>query len=197
MTQPNILELARQGDVQAIASLINRQLQPKDITAKVALREGCLQVMLESTQVPDQQMMLLIRKGITGLGTTSIERVKVYGRQIGEEFPAWSKEFEIVAQVNPSSPNVEMKATSPLSISSFDGEKSKIKQLPIQSTNPPSQKTLDGEKWNVAFIFLLLASIVLLFIYLQLAIITGIAAIVIYRVYQATPAGRVSASNFV
>jgi hypothetical protein len=33
MSQQNILELAKQDDAQAIASLINRQLQPKGITA--------------------------------------------------------------------------------------------------------------------------------------------------------------------
>ncbi|WP_242063438.1 hypothetical protein [Nostoc sp. FACHB-892] len=41
MTQPNLLELAKQGDAQAIASLMNRQLQPKGITAKVALKDAC------------------------------------------------------------------------------------------------------------------------------------------------------------
>lgn len=32
MSQPNLLELAKQGDTKAIATLINRQLQPKGIT---------------------------------------------------------------------------------------------------------------------------------------------------------------------
>lgn len=53
MAQTNILELAKQGDPKAIAALINRQLQPKGITAKVALKDNCLQTMLESAQVPD------------------------------------------------------------------------------------------------------------------------------------------------
>ncbi|WP_279239702.1 hypothetical protein [Scytonema sp. UIC 10036] len=35
MTQPDLLELAKQGDPKAIALLINRQLQPKSITAKL------------------------------------------------------------------------------------------------------------------------------------------------------------------
>ena len=55
MIQPNLLELAKQGDAQAIASVINYLLQPKDITAKVVLKDGCLQVMLESFQVPEQE----------------------------------------------------------------------------------------------------------------------------------------------
>jgi len=102
MTQPNLLELAKQGDAQAIASLINRQLQPKGITVKVALKDACLQIMVESAQVPNQQALVaFLRKGITGLTTASIERVKIYGRQAGEEFPAWNQEFELV--VHPSS----------------------------------------------------------------------------------------------
>ncbi len=55
MTQPNLLELAKQGDAQAIASVINYLLKPKNITAKVVLKNNCLQVMLESVQVPEQE----------------------------------------------------------------------------------------------------------------------------------------------
>ncbi|MCC5627106.1 hypothetical protein [Nostoc sphaeroides] len=96
MTQPNILELARQGDVQAIASLMNRHLQPKGITAQVALQDACLEVILESTQVLNQQILVaFIRKGLTALGSASIEIVKVYGKQTGQEFPAWSREFNL------------------------------------------------------------------------------------------------------
>lgn len=102
-TQPNILELAKQGNAKAIAILMNRQLPPKGITAKAAFKEGCLQIMLESAQVPNQQALVaFIRKGITSLGTESIQKVKVYGRQKGEDFPAWSEEFELVVQPLPS-----------------------------------------------------------------------------------------------
>ncbi|MEI1375255.1 hypothetical protein PQG02_17670 [Nostoc sp. UHCC 0926] len=96
MTQPNILKLAKQGDTQAIASLMNRHLYPKGITAKVALKDACLEVILESTQVPNRQTLVaFIRKGLTGLGAASIERVKVYGQQTGKEFPSWSQEFHL------------------------------------------------------------------------------------------------------
>lgn len=78
---------------------MNRQLQPKGITAKeVALKDSCLQIMLESAQLPDQQTLVAwVHKSITDLGANSIERIRVYGRQTGEEFPAWSQEFELVA----------------------------------------------------------------------------------------------------
>ena len=97
--QPSLLELAKQGNANAIAALINRQLQPKGITAKASLKDGCLQVMLESAQAPNQQSLVaFVRKGITSLGAASIERVMVYGRQTGGEFPSWSQEIELGTQ---------------------------------------------------------------------------------------------------
>jgi hypothetical protein len=189
MTQTNLLELAKQGNVEAIASLINRQLQPKGITAKVALKDACLQVMLESPEVPDQQALVtFIRKRITGLRVASIERVKVYGRQAGEEFPAWNQEFEIVVQVNPSSPNVEVNATNRVS-PHLESKKSRVQPLPRQSVSSTPQKKLLGVKWIVASKFLFLVSIVLLFMNLYLALVTFTASIITWLVYQLTPAG--------
>lgn len=96
MTQQNLVELAKQGNPDAIAALINRQLQPKGITAKADLRDSCLQVMLESAQGQEQEeLVAFIRKGVTSLGTKSIKKVKVYGKRTGEEFPDWSQEIEL------------------------------------------------------------------------------------------------------
>ncbi|MHC5719658.1 MAG: hypothetical protein ACYTX0_48365, partial [Nostoc sp.] len=96
MTQPNILKLAKQGDTEAIASLMNRHLHPKGIAAKVAFKDACLEVMLESAEVPNKQILItFVRKGLRALGAASVEIVKVYGQQTGKEFPAWSKEFDL------------------------------------------------------------------------------------------------------
>ncbi|CDN11749.1 MAG: hypothetical protein HRU34_13895 [Richelia sp.] len=46
-SEPNIVELARQGNPKAIASLINRQLNPKGISVKTNLKDTCLQIFLE------------------------------------------------------------------------------------------------------------------------------------------------------
>ncbi|MBW4492966.1 MAG: hypothetical protein KME26_07735 [Oscillatoria princeps RMCB-10] len=95
MAPPTLLELAQQGDPQAIAALLNRQLQPQGITAKVAVREGCLHVLLESAQQPpDRQACVdFVRTELTSLEPESIDRAKVYGRKTGEKEPAWSQEF--------------------------------------------------------------------------------------------------------
>lgn len=97
MTTPQLkpIELAKQGNAQAIAFLINRSLKAKAITAKVIFREGYLQVMLESVQISDQAALAqFICKGITKLKIESIERLGVYGRELGEERPSWIQNFD-------------------------------------------------------------------------------------------------------
>lgn len=107
MSQSNFLELAKQGDASAITTLLNRSFQPKGITAKATFKDSCLQIMLESAQVPDQRSLVaFMQKSMKSLAAKSIERVKVYGRQTGEEFPAWSQEFELAGQVNSTTSSV-------------------------------------------------------------------------------------------
>lgn len=90
MTQPNLLELAKQGDASAIASVINYLLKPKGITAKVILKDGCLQVMLESFQVPEQESSVtFIRKLIIKLEAKPIKSVKMYGKRTGQTSVSW------------------------------------------------------------------------------------------------------------
>ncbi len=96
MTQLNIVELAKQGDVGAIASLMNRHLQPKGIAAKVAFKDAYLEVILESTEVPNQQTLVaFVCKGLTKLGAMSVQKVKIYGQQNGKNFYAWIKDFDL------------------------------------------------------------------------------------------------------
>jgi tetratricopeptide (TPR) repeat protein len=95
-SKPRLKELARQGNPRAIAALLNRSLQPKGITVKVALDQRCLQVMLISAQVPAIELVKVIRDGLKRLGIESIEQVKIYGKQVGEDIPDWHQEFEFV-----------------------------------------------------------------------------------------------------
>lgn len=99
MTQPNLLELAKQGNAKAIGALINRHLQPKGITAKATLKNGCLQIMLQSDQILNHQTLVtFIRKGITSLEAASIQKVRIYVQQADEQVPHWIQEFGLTAQ---------------------------------------------------------------------------------------------------
>ncbi|MBH8555729.1 hypothetical protein I8751_25965 [Nostocaceae cyanobacterium CENA357] len=53
MDSQTILALAKQGDANAIAVLINNSLKEKRIVGKVTRKEDCLQIILESSEVPN------------------------------------------------------------------------------------------------------------------------------------------------
>lgn len=108
MSDSNLLTLAKQGNPKAIAAMLNKSLQPKGITAKAGVKENCLQILLESEQIPDQEAMVsYIRKGLINLGVESIKSVKVYGRQKGIETPAWNQQFELAfPEEKPESPEL-------------------------------------------------------------------------------------------
>ncbi|MBF2008241.1 MAG: hypothetical protein IGS49_23050 [Chlorogloeopsis fritschii C42_A2020_084] len=104
MTQANILELARQGDAKAIASLMNSQLQLKNVTAKVSCDNTHLEIKFQSIQVPEQENLVkYVRQEIMGLKTVCIKNVKIYGFQEGKLAPLWSQELNIEVPLNLSS----------------------------------------------------------------------------------------------
>jgi hypothetical protein len=98
--QTNLLELAKQGDPKAITVLMNRSLQSRSITVKVVVQDYYLQIMLESTQAKDQQALVsFVIEQIKSLKIASIERVKIYAKLVGEEFPEWNQEIELAGEV--------------------------------------------------------------------------------------------------
>lgn len=99
MNQEEVLKLAKQGNPKAIHILINRALQGKGITAKIAFKNGSLQVLFESKQMPnEQQLVPWLYEGITKMGIESIETIKVYGQQTGEEIPDWCQVLKLKKQ---------------------------------------------------------------------------------------------------
>jgi hypothetical protein len=97
MTMPsNLSELARKGDPKAIATLMNRKLEPKGITAKAAARHGCLQIQLESEQTPNQAALVkFVQQGLDSLGAEGLSAVRIYGYQAGVSVPAWEEEINL------------------------------------------------------------------------------------------------------
>jgi hypothetical protein len=109
ITKPSLATLkqqAKQGDIEAITALLNRALEYKNITTQVTLKNDCLQVILESSSLPNQQTVtILIRRELLTLKVNSLKTVKIYGRKRGEEFIAWNSEFELVDKVTPNLQN--------------------------------------------------------------------------------------------
>jgi hypothetical protein len=96
MAQQDLLELARKGDPQAIADLMNRSLQPKGIIAKVSISGDCLMLTTEGQEAPEQIAMVdFVRKGMTSLNNESIKRVIVRGQAAGSNTPKWRETLNL------------------------------------------------------------------------------------------------------
>jgi uncharacterized membrane protein YuzA (DUF378 family) len=92
MSQHSLLDLAKQGDIDAISTLINQNLNPKGITVKISKSANCLRIMLEAQTVPPQSNMVnYIQSGIGKLAIAEIGTLQIFGRQTGDEVPAWSQ----------------------------------------------------------------------------------------------------------
>jgi Tfp pilus assembly protein PilE len=96
MEQSNLLELAKQGEPNAIAALMNAVLSPKGITARAGMDEDCLCIFLESQKPLNQETLVaFIQKGLLELGNDSIRSVRAQGKRIGDEDVAWTREFAL------------------------------------------------------------------------------------------------------
>lgn len=91
--------LAKQGDITAIALLLNQQLKSRNIVAKINIKNDCLQALLESIELPDQQQMVsLLKTEILKLEIPSVTRLKLYGKQADEDFPDWHVEISLIVE---------------------------------------------------------------------------------------------------
>lgn len=90
-----VLEDARGGNTKAIASLINRSLQKKGISASVQLEHGDLDVMLDARQIPPESAANFIFQGLRKIDVESAYDAHVYGRKVGEPFATWCHDYEL------------------------------------------------------------------------------------------------------
>ncbi|NES20847.1 MAG: hypothetical protein F6K41_18415 [Symploca sp. SIO3E6] len=144
MAQSNILELAKQGDPNAIATLLNRSLQAQGITAKVKLKGDCLRVMLEGTQMLNQQKMAqFVHQGMLKLGAESIKTVKIYGKQAGQDFPLWNQELDLATKRQLITDNHSHAQPTPTNLSINSSLKSANPESVNQETSPVKQNSIE------------------------------------------------------
>jgi DNA-directed RNA polymerase subunit RPC12/RpoP len=125
MSQQNLLERAKQGNPSAIAILINRNFQLKGITAKVSRKDNCLRIMLEADELPNQKNLIeFTRNSILEIGVAEIRILQVFGRQIGDDVPAWSQSIDLtletsaplVSRQNPRANRVQNSSSTPAKV---------------------------------------------------------------------------------
>ncbi|NEQ72019.1 MAG: hypothetical protein F6K23_02375 [Okeania sp. SIO2C9] len=93
--QQKVIELATQGNPKAVALIIHQLLQQQDIKIIAGRRNGWLHLILESEQIPNQEMVTsLVQQKIASLKSESLKNVKIHGRKLGEKSIAWTQTIE-------------------------------------------------------------------------------------------------------
>jgi hypothetical protein len=109
----SVMELAQQGNPKAIAAFINHKLQPAGITAQAALKDGCLQIILESNKPLDKQKSLaFIRQVIVSLQLklkSSIKAVAVCAKKTGEDKLLWQQKQLLTDRTTTTAAVIESK----------------------------------------------------------------------------------------
>ena len=132
MVQYRFIQLARQGNSKAIATLLNSKLHPEGINAKVSMFNSWLHILLESDELPDRSPIIdLIRSQLLELKLDSIKRIKLLFKRYIDEYPTWGQEFDL--KLN-SSPNFNLGSFSDNKQNELD-PKSKINNIKNQSFN--------------------------------------------------------------
>jgi hypothetical protein len=106
-SQPNLVELAKQGDARAIAALMNTALQPEGIKIRAGFASDCLMVLAESETAPEKAGLVdFIRHVLVDLSPAKAKKVVVQGRVIGKPTPVWHEMFDLapIAPVEPEQP---------------------------------------------------------------------------------------------
>ncbi len=99
MSKSNLQELAKRGDAEAIAILMQRALEGKNIQVQVQSREECLHILFESKRVPDPDVMVnFVSQGMAKMGVESALYLRIFGYETGQPFPQWLEQLYFVPE---------------------------------------------------------------------------------------------------
>jgi hypothetical protein len=103
MTTQNILELAKQGNTQAITTLMNKALETKEITVQISITGKSMTIIGESQANVEQSFFVdYVRQTIKELKLSTVKTVYIKGQITDTKNPIWTQiidlEDEILAQ---------------------------------------------------------------------------------------------------
>ena len=108
-----LVEKAKQGDVNAIASLMNRLLKSQGMLANVEGEGDRLEILIESdlrsmddeVRIPKRQVLVgMLKKWFITLEVQNISSIKISWQQTGFEEPAWTEEINLGAAADADIP---------------------------------------------------------------------------------------------
>ena len=105
MAQNPLVEQAKQGNVNAIASLMNRLLKSQGMLANVERDGDRLEILIESdlrslddeVRIPKRQVLVrMIKKWFVTLEVKTVSAIKISWQQTGSHEPAWTEEIHLI-----------------------------------------------------------------------------------------------------
>lgn len=107
MSDNPLVEQAKQGDVNAIGSLMNRLLKSQGMLANVERSGDRLEILIESDlrslddemRIPKRPVLVgMIKKWFVTIEVQTVSSLKISWQQTGAEEPAWTEEIVLVEQ---------------------------------------------------------------------------------------------------
>ena len=96
--QQTALAQAKQGNPEALAALMRKQLEKKGIQVRVSRSGDLLTVALGSAQAPPKTSSLnFVKNGLTSLGVKNIRAVQVRAHKLGVAEPVWIERINLAA----------------------------------------------------------------------------------------------------
>ncbi len=90
-----LVELASQGDLEALVSLIEESLEDAKIV-KWEIKNSCLKLIIEAETLPEpEKIEVIVKDIIRDIEIAHITKLILYGRKTGEDFPEWTSESTV------------------------------------------------------------------------------------------------------
>ncbi len=106
VNEQKILQLAQQGNLQAVAVFLNRHLIAEGVHIKVKANNNCLQILLKAPEGANHSAILqILQQQMVNLKTNAFELVKIYTPKPGTQTANLLHSFELASQ--PSSPSIQ------------------------------------------------------------------------------------------
>lgn len=104
MIAQDTLKLVEQGDIQAIANLMNKALLPKGITVQIKMADKSITVIGESEETIEQSFFVdCVHEAISKLNTGKLnlpaQRLYIRGQITGNKNPIWRQTINLQTEV--------------------------------------------------------------------------------------------------
>lgn len=147
MAQNPLVEQAKLGNVNAIASLMNRLLKSQGMLANVEREDDCLEILIESdlrslndeVRIPKRQILVgMLKKWFVTLEVQTVSSIKISWQQTGADQPAWTEEIFLV---EPDNRDISQNGgiTEPQ-------RRPKIQPLPVFPSPPMHESNLSSDR---------------------------------------------------